>query len=147
MMGKWASMSAGGKDKKGEKTGKGKKKGGLPLDSPLNLTGTKATRTNLELGASPVTKIDPNRLQVQLPTTARVAVGMADVIAGNGPTATALADLGHRRSLPDWKPCSERHCITRQDGWQFRLPLSRKGGQPNDIFEPDRSPASDCQTS
>ena len=45
---------------------------------------------------------------------ARVAVGAsADVIAGNGPTATALADLGHRRSLPDWKPCSEGHCITR----------------------------------
>lgn len=75
---------------------KGEKKGGLPLDSPLNLTGTKAARTNLEFGASPVTEIDPNRLKVQLPTTASVAVGMADIIAGSGPTATALADLGHR---------------------------------------------------
>jgi hypothetical protein len=77
------------------------KKGGLPLDSPLNLTGTKAARTNLKLGTSPVTKIDPNRLKVQLPTTARVAVGVTHVIACNGPSATALADLGHRRSLPD----------------------------------------------
>lgn len=139
-------MSAGGNGRR-EKNGKEEKKGGLPLDSPLNLTGTKATRANLELGASPVTEIDPNRLQVQLPTTARVAVGMADVIAGNGPTATALADLGHRRSLPDWKPCSEGHCITRQDGWQFRPSTLPKEGRPNDFFEPDRSPAIDCETS
>jgi len=96
------------------------KKGGLPLDSPLDQTGTKAARTDLELGPAPFAKIDPDRLQVQLPTATSMAVRMADVIAGNGPAATALADLGHRRSLPDWKPCSEWHCIIRQNGWQFR---------------------------
>ena len=126
--GTWDSMSAGGKDKSGITSKSGKKKSGLPLDSPLDLTGTEATRANLQLGSLPVSKIDPDRLQVQLPTTAGMTIRVADVVACNRPTATALADLGHQLSLPDWKPCSVGHCITRW-GWLAIATLPDKRGK------------------
>lgn len=116
---KWEFMSAGGNAREPKKTGM-EKKGGLPLDSPLNLTGTKTACADLELRALSVTEIHPHRLEVQMPTTTGMAVGVTHIIAGNGAAATALADLGHRRSLPDKKPCSEGHCIIRQGTWQFR---------------------------